>query len=67
MGAAFRQPGLGKRCNAGLGSYLEVSIADATKLGQSMRDLLAAGSYPLDTKKPGAEKPSIPSFELAAW
>jgi integrase len=62
----YVSPITGKRRNAGLGSYPEIGIATATKLGQSMRDQLAAGLDPLEAKTPAAEKPDIPTFELAA-
>jgi integrase len=62
----YVSPVSNKRRNAGLGSYPEVGIADAAKLGQSMRDLLAAGSDPLDEKKLESAKPGIPTFEQAA-
>ena len=55
-----------KRRNAGLGCYPEVSIADATRLAQSMREHLAAGNDPLELKKKEAEKAKIPMFEAAA-
>lgn len=55
-----------KRRNAGLGCYPEVSIADAARLAQSMREHLAAGYDPLELKKKEAEKAKIPVFEVAA-
>jgi len=62
----YVSPVTGRRRNAGLGSYPEVSIASAAKVGQNMRDLLVAGSDPLERKMQGEDKPSIPSFEQAA-
>ncbi|EHJ5405789.1 tyrosine-type recombinase/integrase [Salmonella enterica subsp. enterica serovar Wedding] len=55
-----------KRRNAGLGTYPEISIAEATRLAQTMREQLAAGKDPLELKKADAEKVVIPSFEDAA-
>jgi len=55
-----------KRRNAGLGRYPEVSIADAARMAQSMREHLAAGNDPLELKKQEAEKTIIPTFETAA-
>lgn len=39
----FISPVTGKRRNAGLGTYPEVGIAEAGKVGMRMRELLAAG------------------------
>ena len=40
-----------KRRNAGLGRYPEISIADAVRIAQAMREQLAAGDDPLELKK----------------
>ena len=58
----FVSPVTKKRRNAGLGTYPEISIADAGKQGQSMRELLAKGSDPLDHRELESNKPSIPTF-----
>lgn len=55
-----------KRRNAGLGTYPEVSIAEAAKLALVMREKLAAGIDPLAAKADVAAKPTIPTFESAA-
>ncbi|HAT1685319.1 TPA: tyrosine-type recombinase/integrase [Klebsiella oxytoca] len=55
-----------KRRNAGLGSYPEISIAEAAKLAQVMRGQLAAGDDPLEIKKAESEKVPVPTFEEAA-
>ncbi|WP_370559614.1 tyrosine-type recombinase/integrase [Edwardsiella tarda] len=55
-----------KRRNAGLGSYPEISIAEAAKLAQSMREQLSAGDDPLELKKAETTKIVIPTFEEAA-
>lgn len=55
-----------KRRNAGLGSYPEISIADAARLAQTMREQLANNTDPLEVKKAEAEKVVIPTFEEAA-
>ena len=55
-----------KRRNAGLGSYPEISIAEAAKLAQTMREQLSAGDDPLELKKAEATKIVIPTFEEAA-
>ncbi|WP_236769035.1 Arm DNA-binding domain-containing protein [Aeromonas veronii] len=47
----YVSPVTGKRRNAGLGSYPEISIADATKQGQKMREQLANGLDPLELKR----------------
>ena len=55
-----------KRRNAGLGSYPEISIAEAAKLAQTMREQLSAGDDPLELKKAETTKVVIPTFEEAA-
>jgi len=55
-----------KRRNAGLGRYPEISIADATRIAQHMREQLAAGDDPLELKKKEVQKTVIPTFEIAA-
>ncbi|HFZ1005059.1 TPA: tyrosine-type recombinase/integrase [Klebsiella aerogenes] len=55
-----------KRRNAGLGSYPEISIAEAAKLAQTMREQLSAGDDPLELKKTETTKIVIPTFEEAA-
>lgn len=55
-----------KRRNAGLGSYPEISIAEAAKLAQTMREQLSAGDDPLELKKAETTKIVIPTFEEAA-
>jgi len=63
----YVSPTTGKRRKAGLGTYPEVSIAEAGKLAQALRDLIVAGRDPHEVKKEEeAEKPSIPTFEEAA-
>lgn len=60
----FVSPVTQKRRNAGLGIYPEISIAEASKLANAMREQLAAGIDPLEFQQ--AEKIVIPSFEVAA-
>ena len=55
-----------KRRNAGLGSYPEISIADAAKAARVMREQLANGHDPLDLREQEQNKPVIPTVELAA-
>ena len=55
-----------KRRNAGLGTYPEVSIAEAARTARIMREQLAAGDDPLEIKKAEAEKVVIPTFADAA-
>ncbi|EOX5229274.1 TPA: integrase arm-type DNA-binding domain-containing protein, partial [Escherichia coli] len=55
-----------KRRNAGLGTYPEVSIAEAARAARIMREQLAAGDDPLEIKKAEAEKVVIPTFADAA-
>lgn len=55
-----------KRRNAGLGSYPEVSIAEAGRLGSEFRARLRSGEDPLESKKSKANtQPAIPTFEEA--
>lgn len=60
----FVSPQTQKRRNAGLGIYPEVSIAEAGKLANAMREQIATGIDPLELLH--AEKIVIPSFESAA-
>lgn len=62
----YVSPVTGKRRNAGLGSYPEVSIAEAGKRATAMRVDLAEGRDPLDEKAQSLDKPKIPTFEEAA-
>lgn len=62
----YTSPLTGKRRNAGLGSYPEISIADAGKAAIQMREQIAAGSDPLELKNAVVEKPLIPTFKQAA-
>lgn len=48
-----------KRRNAGLGTYPEVSIAEAARTARIMREQLAAGDDPLEIKKAESEKVAI--------
>ena len=66
----YVSPVSGKRRNAGLGSYPEVSIAEAGKLGNEFRIQLHQGLDPLDEKakiKTQAQfAQAIPTFQEAA-
>ena len=62
----FVSPLTGKRCNAGLGSYPEIGIADVGKLATTMREQIAAGVDPLEAKKIEINKPEMPTFLDAA-
>ena len=62
----YVSPTTGKRRNAGLGSYPEVSIADASKAAQVMREQILNGADPLELKKIEETKTTIPTFEEAA-
>jgi integrase len=55
-----------KRRNAGLGSYPDVSIAEAAKQGRFMREQLANGQDPLEVKANEAVKPRMPILREAA-
>lgn len=62
----YISPITGKRRNAGLGSYPEVSVADAGNQARLMREQLSKGLDPLEIKKEEATKPAIPTVEIAA-
>ncbi|PUA19149.1 site-specific integrase [Glaciimonas sp. PCH181] len=62
----FVSPLTGKRRNAGLGSYPEVSIAEAAKHALQMREKINNKVDPLDEKKRVTELPQIPTFQYAA-
>ncbi|HDO1313437.1 tyrosine-type recombinase/integrase [Aeromonas veronii] len=62
----YVSPVTGKRRNAGLGIYPEISIADVGNQARLMREQLAKGVDPLEIKKEEASKPTIPTVEIAA-
>jgi integrase len=66
----FVSPLSGKRRNAGLGSYPEVGIAEATKKGMFFREQLTGGIDPLELKAEAAQEAAkaavIPLFKDAA-
>jgi len=62
----YVSPITGKRRNAGLGSYPEVSVADAGNQARLMREQLSQGLDPLEIKREEATKPTIPTVEIAA-
>jgi integrase len=64
----YVSPVTGKRRNAGLGAYPEVSIAEAAKRATAMRIELAEGKDPLEEriKLKTEATPAIPTFKVAA-
>ena len=62
----YVSPITGKRRNAGLGTYPEISIAEVGKRASAMRALLAEGKDPLEEKREAENKPTIPTFQEAA-
>ena len=62
----YVSPTTKKRRNSGLGSYPEITIAEAANLALSMREQLAKGIDPLEQKKALNTAPTIPTFEDAA-
>ncbi|XAG70175.1 tyrosine-type recombinase/integrase [bacterium 19CA06SA08-2] len=62
----YVSPTTSKRRNAGLGIYPEISIAEAGNQARLMREQLAMGLDPLEIKKEEANKPAIPTVEIAA-
>ncbi|MEX9624002.1 tyrosine-type recombinase/integrase [Proteus mirabilis] len=61
----YMSPVTQKRRNAGLGSYPEITISEASNIASTMREQIIKGIDPLEFKKSISEKPSIPSFEDA--
>jgi len=62
----FVSPMTGKRRNAGLGSYPQVGISLAGKLAREMREQIAEGRDPLETRAAEDAKPRTPTFQEAA-
>lgn len=62
----YVSPVTGKRRNAGLGSYPEISIAEAAQRARVMREQIAHGQDPLDVKVTEATKPRMPQLREAA-
>lgn len=63
----YVSPVTGKRRNAGLGTYPEVSVAEVGKLAQEMRGLISNGKDPLEKIVIIENTPQIPTFEDAAY
>lgn len=59
----YVSPVTGKRRDMGLGSFPDVSVADALTAGREARELIAAGVDPIMKREAAA---SIPTFEQAA-
>lgn len=55
-----------KRRNAGLGSYPEVSLAEAARQARLMREHIAQGADPLEIRATQAAKPRLPTLKEAA-
>lgn len=62
----YVSPVTGKRRNAGLGTYPEVSISEAGKRATAMRIEIAEGKDPLAEKAKLENKAKIPTFKEAA-
>jgi integrase len=62
----FVSPVTSKRRNAGLGSYPEVTIAEAAKHAMQMRDLISKGMDPLEEKSKETNSPKTPTFQEAS-
>ena len=60
----YISPTTGKRRTLGLGSYPEVSITEATRLGTAARELIAIGRDPIDERE--IQPAALPTFEQAA-
>ena len=62
----YVSPVSGKRRNAGLGCYPEISIAEVGRRATAMRIELAEGKDPLEERAKLVDKPKIPTFKEAA-
>ena len=62
----YVSPVTGKRRNAGLGTYPEVTIAEAANRAHAMRQQITSGADPLELKKAQNTSRREPSFEEAA-
>lgn len=62
----YVSPVSGKRRNAGLGSYPEVTIAEVGKRATAMRIELDQGKDPLEEKAKIKDRPKLPTFKEAA-
>src|SRR5699024_9924139 len=59
----FVSPATGKRRDMGLGSYPDVSVADALRAAQDAREQIASGIDPIEARH---QQFAIPTFEQAA-
>lgn len=62
----YTSPITGKRRDAGLGVYPDVSIAAAKVKAEEFRQLVAAGVDPLEVKRQEKHTPKVMTFEQAA-
>ena len=62
----FISPTKGKRRNAGLGSYPDLTIAEAGRQANAMCEQLAAGIDPFDAHEEVANAPEVMDFERTA-
>jgi len=62
----FVSPVTKKRRNAGLGTYPSIGIAEVANQARLMRDQIARGLDPLDSKANDAAEPGIPTLREAA-
>jgi integrase len=62
----FVSPVTQKRRNAGLGSYPEISIAQAAKAALEMRSQIEQGIDPLDEKAKNKKELRVPTFQEAS-
>lgn len=59
----YVSPVTGKRRDMGMGVYPDVSVADALRLGQEARELIAGGDDPVMVRR---AQSAVPTFEQAA-
>lgn len=62
----YVSPTTGKRRNAGLGSYPETTIAAAAKSARAMREEIASGKDPLESKAVELSRPKTPTVSEAS-
>jgi len=58
----YKVPGTRKTREFGLGSFRELSLANARREADKARELLRAGRDPIDARRAGLATPSVPTF-----
>lgn len=63
----YVSPMTGKRRNAGLGTYPDISILEASKLAAQMRELIKRNEDPLEIKRAEVQQNKILTFKEASY